>query len=122
MKIIYFVVAFIFGVLSWICHEVPWQYSHILFYICLFITSWYINLVFLYQEENEVSKKYSVLTPSNLIYLIIISVILFLLRDYNIKKYETVTYSFYKIVAIVNAIQAAFIVIFYKFRDIFYHV
>jgi len=122
MKIIYFVVACFFAALSWICTQFTWEYANILFYICLFITSWYINLVFLYQEENDISKKYTVFTPYNLLYVIIISIILFLLRDYDIKKYETVKYSFYKIVAIVNAVQAALIVFFYKFRDIYTHV
>ena len=122
MKIIYFVVACFFAVVSWVCTQINWQYINIALYICIFISSWYLNLVFLYQEENEASKKYTLFTPSNLLYVVIIAVILFLLRDYDIKKYETVKYSFYKIVALVNAGQAALIVFFYKFRDIFVHV
>jgi hypothetical protein len=78
--------------------------------------------MFLYQEDHEKSKKYTILTPSNLIYVIIITTILIMLRKYNIKEYATIKYAFYKLVAIVNAVQAAFIAIFYKFRDIYYHV
>mgnify|MGYP001111288306 FL=1 len=74
MKIIYFVVALIFGTLSWICTQTNWQYSYIPQYVCLFIASLYVALIFLYQEEHESSKKYTLLTPSNLIYVIIIAI------------------------------------------------
>ena len=121
MKLIYFVVSCIFAAVCWIATQINWQYANILLYVALFITSWYINLIFLYQEDHESSKKYTIFTPSNLIYLIIISVILFNLRSYNIKDYETVKYAFYKIVALVNAGQALIIVLFFKFRDIYVH-
>ncbi len=121
MKIIFFVVAFIFAGISWFSQQIDWEYAYILFYIGLFMTSWFICLIFLYQEENESSKKYTVVTPSNLIYLVAISIIIFMFRKYDIKEYETVKYSFYKVVAIGNAIQGALIVAFYKVRDIFYH-
>ena len=122
MKMIYFVVSCIGAVICWIATQLNWQYANILLYIALFITSWYINLIFLYQEDHETSKKYTILTPSNLLYLIIISVILFSLRSYNIKNYETVRYAFYKVVVIVNACQAALIVIYFKLRDIYVHM
>jgi hypothetical protein len=121
MKIIYFVVACIFAAIAWIATQLTWQYANILLYISIFFVSWFINLIFLYQEEHENSKKYTILTPSNLIYLVIIVAVLVILRKYDIKYYATVKYSFYKLVAIVNAVQAAFMVIFYKLRDIFYH-
>ena len=122
MKIIYFVVACIFAAISWVCTQIAWQYSNILLYIALFITSFYLCLVFLYQEENETSKKYTIFTPYNLAYVIIIAVILFTLRKYNIKEYTTIKYSFYKVIAIVNAIQGAIIMFYFKIRDIYYHM
>jgi len=122
MKLIYFVVAVICAVISWITSQINWQYADILFYIALFITSWYINLIFLYQEGNEKSKKYTILTPWNLIYAVIIGGIIFYYKKYNIKDYATVKYAFYKLVAIINACQGALIVLFFKFRDIYYHV
>ena len=121
MKIFNLVIALIFGVFAWVCTQLNWQYANIIFYIALFIASWFVCLVFLYQDESETSKKYTVITPSNLIYVVIIAIIIFSLRKYNIKEYATVRYSFYKVVAIVNAVQGAVIVLYYKFRDIYYH-
>jgi membrane-associated phospholipid phosphatase len=122
MKIIYLGVTCILSVICWIATQLSWQYANILFYIALFFTSWYIDLFFLYQEEHESSKKYTIITPSNLVYLVIITIILFILRKYNIKEYATVKYAFYKLVVIVNAIQAAIIVIYYKLREIFTNI
>ena len=121
MKIIYFVVACIFSALAWFSRQVSWEYENILFYVSLFLASWFVCLIFLYQEENESSKKYTILTPSNLIYVAVISIIIFMLRKYKIEEYETVKYSFYKVVAIVNAVQGLLIVAFYKIRDMYYH-
>ena len=45
-----------------------------------------------------------------------------MLRDYHVKDYETIKYAFYKVVAIVNAVQAVLIVAFYKLRDIYTHM
>lgn len=122
MKLIYFVVSCIGAAICWIATQLNWQYANIILYIALFITSWYINLIFLYQEDHETSKKYTIFTPSNLIYVILISLIIFFLRDYRMRDYETVRYAFYKIVAVVNAFQAALIVIYFKLRDIYVHM
>lgn len=122
MKIIYFVVAVIFGALSWICTQTVWEYQYILQYIFLFLTSWFVCLIFLYQEENEGSKKYTLFTPYNLIYVIIVGVLIFLYRDYDLDKWQTSMNSFYKVVFIINGIQGLLIMAFYKLRDIYHHM
>jgi hypothetical protein len=121
MKIIYFVVACIFSAIAWIATQLTWQYANILFYIAIFLVSWFVALIFIYQENNEESKKYTILTPSNIIYFAIIAVLLIFFRKYDIQYYATAKYSFYKLVTIVNAAQGVFMIIFYKLRDIFYH-
>lgn len=122
MKIIYFVVTIIFGTLSWICTQTVWEYQYILQYLFLFLASWFLCLVFVYQEENESSKKYTLFTPYNLLYVVIVSVLIFLYRKYDLDKWQTSTNSFYKMVFIVNAVQGVLIMAFYKLRDIYHHM
>jgi hypothetical protein len=130
MNLIYLVVAFILGLVTWICTQTTWQYAYILFYVFLFLCSWYINLFMLYQEENDKHKKYTLWTPANLIYVIIIAVLLFLLRDYHIlelinkytlSEFASKGYLFYKFVVILNMIQGIFLLLYFKIRSIYYN-
>jgi hypothetical protein len=84
----------------------------------------------LYQEENDKHKKYTLWTPANLIYVIIIAVLLFLLRDYHIlelinkytlSEFASKGYLFYKFVVILNMIQGIFLLLYFKIRSIYYN-
>lgn len=120
MSMIYFVITCIMAVLSWACSQMKWMYQKELFYIVLFITGIFAALIFIQQEDN-VNKKYKLFAPRNIIYIAIIAIILIILRDYNIREYETVKYAFVKLATIVNAGTGIILMIFYKIRSIFYN-
>lgn len=121
MKIVYAVIAIIFSAIAWICTQTRWEYQYILEYAAIFLASFFVCLVFLYQEENESSKKYTILTPYNLIYVILIIVLLVLFRNYEYEYWRDATGSFWKMIFTVNACQGAFLILFYKIRDWYYH-
>ncbi len=122
MKIIYAVIAVIFSVIAWICTQTVWEYQYILEYIAVFLASIFVCLVFIYQEENEVSKKYTLLTPYNLIYIIIVIILLVILRNYDYQYWRTAPGSFWKMVVTVNGIQGILLMLFYKIRDWYNHM
>ena len=122
MNVIYFVVAIILSGLAWISKQLVWQYANILFYIFLFFASWYINMFLFHQEEFEKHKKYNIFTPIHIIYPLIIIGLIWYFKDYRLKDYNTIKYSFYKLVIIVNASQAVLLNVYYKFVDIYQHL
>lgn len=122
MKIIYAVIAVILSVIAWICTQTVWEYQYILEYIAIFLASIFVCLVFIYQEENEVSKKYTLLTPYNLIYIIIVIVLLVILRNYDYEYWRTASGSFWKMVVTVNGIQGILLMLYYKIRDWYNHM
>ena len=122
MKIIYAVIAIIFSVIAWICTQTVWEYQYILEYIAIFIASIFVVLVFIYQEENEISKKYTLFTPYNLIYIVLVIVLLVIFRDYEYEYWRTDSGSFWKMVITVNGIQGILLMIFYKIRDWYNHM
>lgn len=122
MKIVYTVIAGLFSVLAWVCTQTVWEYQYILEYIFVFLASFFICLVFLYQEENETSKKYTLITPSNLIYIIIVAALLIVLRKYKYEDWRIVNGSFWKVVVTVNGCEGIFLMIFYKIRDWYNHM
>lgn len=122
MVLIYLVVSVILAVVTWVCSQLDWQYGYILMYFFLFMTSWYISLVFVYQEEYERSKKFTLLTPIHLIYLAIDIGLLIYFWKWDLKDFQTVKYAKYKAVILMNLIQGVFQMIFFKMRDIYIHL
>lgn len=122
MRIIYAVAAVLFSVVAWICTQTRWEYQYIIEYIAVFIASFFVCLVFLCQEENESSKKYTLFTPSNLIYVVLVVVLLVVLRNYEYEYWRVATGSFWKMVVTVNGCQGIFLMLFYKIRDWYYHM
>lgn len=122
MNIVYIVVAVIFGAISWICTQTVWEYQYIIEYIALFIASFFVAMVFLYQEANETSKKYKIVTFPNAIYVALILLALIFFRNYSLEDWQTSTYSFWKAVVVMNGIQGICIMIFYKIRDWYHHM
>ena len=122
MNIIFIVVAVLFGAISWICTQTVWEYQYILEYITLFISSFFVCLVFLYQEANQLSKKYKIITFPNLVYLVIILIALIVLRNYDLAEWSTSIYSFWKAVVVMNGIQGILIVLFFKIKDWYNHM
>ena len=122
MNIIFIVVAVLFGAISWICTQTVWEYQYILEYITLFISSFFVCLIFLYQEANQLSKKYKIITFPNLVYLVIILIALIVLRNYDLAEWSTSTYSFWKAIVVMNGIQGILIVLFFKIKDWYNHM
>ena len=120
MSMIYFVITCIFAGLSFACSQIKWLYQKELFYIVLFITGIFFALIFVQQEEN-VNKKYKIFTPRNIIYYAIVAIVLIILKDYEIREFETVRNSFIKLATLVNAGTATALIIFYKIRHLFYN-
>lgn len=120
MSMIYFVITCIFAGLSFACSQIKWLYQKELFYFVLFITGIFFVLIFVQQEDN-INKKYKVFTPRNILYYIIVAIVLIVLRDYEIRDYETVRNSFIKLATLVNAGTATFLIAFYKIRHWFYN-
>ena len=120
MSMIYFVMTCIMAILSWVCSQIKWIYQKELFYLTLFITGVFAVLIFIQQEDN-VNKKYKIFTPRNIVYFSIVAIILIILRNYQIREYETVKYAFIKLATIINAITAIVLILFYKIRSIFYN-
>ena len=106
--------------LSWACSQMKWMYHQELFYISLFITGIFLVLIFIQQEDN-INKKYKIFTPRNVLYFSIVAIILIIIRDYRIKDYATVKYSFIKLATIINAGTAGMLMFFYKVRSIYYN-
>lgn len=121
MKIVYAVIATLLGVVAWICTQTVWEYQYILEYIAIFLASIFVCLVFIYQEENESSKKYTLFTPYNLIYIIIVVALLIVFRKYDYKYWRTESGSFWRMVVTVNGIQGLLLMLFYKIRDWYHH-
>ena len=122
MNIIFIVVAILFGAISWICTQTVWEYQYILEYIALFISSFFVCLVFLYQEANRTSKKYKIITFPNIVYIVIIVITLVFLRNYSLEEWNTSIYSFWKAVVVMNGIQGILIMLFFKIRDWYNHM
>ena len=122
MNIIYIVVAVIFGAISWICTQTVWEYQYIIEYIALFLSSFFVCQVFLYQEGNESSKEFKIITFPHLVYVAIIVIALFALRNYSLEDWQISTYSFWKAVVVMNGIQGILIMLFYKIRDWYHHM
>ena len=122
MTLIYLVVSIILGALVWVCSQLDWQYGYILMYFFLFITSSYISLVFIYEEEYDRTKKFSVFTVPHLIYYAIDIGLLIFFWKYRLKDWKTVTYAKYKAVVLMNIIQGTFLMAYFKLRDFYTHL
>ena len=122
MILIYFVVSAIFAAITWVCSQLDWQYGYILMYIFLFLTSWYISLIFVHQEEFDRSKKYTLITPGHIIYLAIDIGLLVYLWKWNLKDFQTVKFAKYKAVVLLNLVQGSCLMIYYKLRAIYAHL
>lgn len=122
MILIYFVVSAILATLTWVCSQLDWQYGYILMYIFMFLTSWYICLVFLHQDEYDRTKKYTLITPGHLIFLAIDIGLLIYFWKWNLKDFVTVKFARYKLVVLVNLIQGCFLMTYFKLRDIYTHL
>ena len=122
MTIIYMVVAAVLSAMVWVASQLDWQYGYILMYIFLFLASWYVSLVFVYQEEYDRSKKFTLLTPGHLIYLAIDVGLLIYLWKWDIKDFETVRFAKYKAVVLMNLIQGILLMTYFKLKDIYTHL
>lgn len=122
MTIIYLIVSIILGAITWVCSQLSWQYGYILMYIFMFLTSWYICLVFIFQEEYEREKRFYIFTVPHLIYYLIdIGIIIFFWK-YNLKDWKTVTYARCKAMAVLNIVQGTILMAYYKLRSIYIHL
>lgn len=122
MILIYFVVACIMATLTWVCSQLDWQYGYILMYIFMFLTSWFISLIFVHQEEFDRSKKYTLITPGHIIFVVIDIGLLIYLWKWNLKDFRTVRFALYKLAVLVNLIQGSCIMIYCKLRDVYEHL
>ena len=122
MILIYFVVSVIMATLTWVCSQLDWKYGYILMYIFLFLTSWYISLLFVHQEEYDRSKKYTLITPGHLLFLAIDIGLLVYLWKWKIKDFQTVRFARYKAVVLLNLIQGSCLMVYFKLRDIYTHL
>ena len=122
MILIYFVVSVIMATLTWVSSQLDWKYGYILMYIFLFLTSWYISLLFVHQEEYDRSKKYTLITPGHIIFLLIDIGLLVYLKNWDIKDFQTVKYARYKAVVLLNLIQGSCLMVYFKFRDFYSHL
>ena len=122
MTLIYLVVSVILSAMVWVCSQLDWQYGYILMYFFLFIASWYISLVFIYQEEYDRSKKFFVFTIPHLIYVVIDVGLLIYLWKYDLRDWQTVRLAKYKAVVLMNFIQGIFLMTYFKLRDVYKHL
>ncbi len=122
MILIYFVVSVILAAVTWVCSQLDWRYGYILMYIFLFLTSWCVSLIFVHQEEYDRSKKYTLITPGHLIFLAIDIGLLIYLWKWKLEDFQTVKFAKYKAVVLMNLLQGSFLMIYYKFRDIYEHL
>ena len=123
MRNVYFVAAVLLSAVAWICTQTIWEYQYILEYIAIFFASWCVSMVFIFQEEGEDNKKYTIFTPYNLIYIVILLVLIFVvLRNYEFEYWQEVTGSFWRVVISLNGIQTLLTILFFKIRDWYYHM
>ena len=122
MTLIYLVVSVILSVMVWVSSQLDWRYGYILMYIFLFLASWYVSLVFAYQEEYDRTKKYTFFTPAHLIFWAIDIGLLIYLWKWDLKDFLTVKYAKYKAVVIMNLIQGTFLMVYFKLRDFYTHL
>ena len=122
MILIYFVVSCIMATLTWVCSQLDWHYGYILMYFFMFLTSWYICLLFVHQEEYDRTKKYTLITPGHLIFLAIDIGLLIYLWKWNLKDFRTVRFALYKLVVLVNLIQGSCLMVYFKLRDFYEHL
>lgn len=122
MNLIYIVVSVILSAMVWVCSQLDWQYGYILMYIFLFFASWYASLVFIYQEEYDRSKKFILLTPAHIIYLIIDIGLLVYFWKWDLKDFQTIRFAKYKAIVLLNLLQGSFLMIYFKLRDIYLHL
>lgn len=122
MTLIYLVVSVILSAIVWVCSQLDWQYGYILMYFFLFMTSWYISLVFIYEEEYDRTKKFSIFTVPHLIYFVIDVGLLIFLWKYKLKDWQTVRYAKYKAVVLMNLIQGICLMTYFKLRDVYTHL
>lgn len=122
MTLIYLVVSVILSVMTWVASQLDWQYGYILMYIFMFFASWYVSLVFVYQEEYDRSKKFTFFTPIHIIYLIIDIGLLIYLWKWNLKDFQTIKFAKYKAVVLMNLIQGSFLMLYFKLRDVYLHL
>ncbi len=122
MILIYFVVSVIMAAITYVCSQLDWHYGYILMYIFMFLTSWFISLMFVHQEEFDRSKKYTLITPGHLIFLAIDICLLIYFWKWHIKDFQTVRFAKYKLVVLVNLIQGSFLMLYYKLVDFYTHL
>ena len=122
MTLIYLVVATILSAMVWVCSQLEWQYGYILMYFFLFMASWYICLVFIYQEEYDRSKKFTLFTPGHLLFLVIDIGLMVYLWKWHLKDWQTVKYAKYKAVVLMNLIQGVALMTYFKLKDIYTHL
>lgn len=122
MTLIYLVVSVILSAMVWVSSQLDWRYGYILMYIFLFLASWYVSLVFVYQEEYDRTKKYTFFTPAHLIFWAIDIGLLIYLWKWDLKDFLTVKYAKYKAVVIMNLIQGTFLMVYFKLRDFYTHL
>ena len=122
MILIYFVVSCIMATLTWVCSQLDWRYGYILMYIFMFLTSWFIALIFVHQEEFDRTKKYTLITPGHIIFLAIDIALLVYLWKWNLKDFRTVRFALYKLVVLVNLIQGVGLMTYYKLRAVYEHL
>lgn len=122
MTLIYLVVSIILAAATWGFSQLDWQYGYILMYIFMFFTSWYICLVFIYQEEYDRTKKFTLLTPGHLIYLVIDIGLLIWLWKYDLKDFEKIRFARYKAIVLVNLAQGLALMFYFKLRDFYLHL
>lgn len=122
MVLIYFVVSVIMAALTWVSSQLEWQYGYILMYIFLFLTSWYISLIFVHQEDSDKLKRYTLISPLHLIFIAIDVGLLIYLWKWDLKDFQTVRFARYKAVVLMNLIQGVALMTFYKLKDIYTHL
>lgn len=122
MTLIYLVVSVILSGAVWVCTQLDWEYAYILTYFFLFMASWYICLVFVYQEEYDRTKKFTFFTPAHLLFLAIDIGLLIYFWKWKLADFQTVRYAKYKAVILMNLIQGSFLMIYFKLRDFYIHL
>ena len=122
MTLIYLVVSVILAAMVWVSSQLDWQYGYILMYFFLFMTSWYVSLVFIYQEEYDRTKKFYIFTVPHLIYMVIDIGLMIFFWKYKLKDWQTVKYAKYKAVVLMNLIQGVFLMTYFKLRDVYTHL
>ena len=122
MTLIYLVVAAILAAFTWVCSQLDWQYGYILTYIFLFLSSWYVSLVFVHQDEYDRSKKFVFFTPEHIIYFVILAGLLVWLWKYDLKNFQTSWNAKCKAVVLLNLAQGVAQMVYFKLRDFYTHL